>query len=193
MVLSMFLNSSTQTPDVFSKFVEPLRTPLSQNSCARKCHGISDEDWVYTGIKRVLGEEQTGRGFLQKLFYSSNLSIEISHFFETLKSSRRFKYIRETLTALLTLVEERCSVEDPFAAYEDLQLFDIHAGDGHIHRASAHDEYKDGVKYAVQHFYFLNLRTRALNHLGLADTESDPSRKKGKRSLLSVYIKYIFI
>lgn len=66
--------------------------------------------------------------------------------------------------------------DDPLGMYPILEEYDIYAGDGHYHAAACHDKKKSGKKYAVQHFYCVDLRTHALRHLTLADTTG--KRKK---------------
>jgi hypothetical protein len=53
----------------------------------------------------------------------------------------------------------------------ELSHYDLYAGDGHFHRAAAHDprDAKSGTKSATGHCFTLNLRTQALSHLTVAD------------------------
>ena len=53
--------------------------------------------------------------------------------------------------------------------FEALKKFDIYAGDGHWHRSASHDQRKDGKKWAVGHFYSLDLPSHAMGHLEMAD------------------------
>lgn len=79
-------------------------------------------------------------------------------------------------------LNERFASSNPELALNPLQLFsslddyDIYAGDGHYRAASTHEPKKDNKKYAIGHFYTLNLRTHMLTHLdGMLD---EPGRKK---------------
>jgi len=161
---------------VFSELVAPLEPIILNNPFSRVCADVSDREWTYLGLQRVLSEEKSGRGFLQRLFHSRDREIGTSLFFEGLKSERRLRFVRHTLEKLTQIVKVERKEFDPFAAYDDLEKFDLYAGDGHYHKASAHEVPIDGVKYATQHFYTLNLRTHDLNHLCLA--EYGPDRKK---------------
>jgi hypothetical protein len=94
---------------------------------------------------------------------------ETGHFFETLKSPRRLRLIAEVSAALA----RQLPVPDAalWESLPELAGFDLYAGDGHFHAAAVHDprDPSDGVKYAVGHFFALNLRTHALSHLAVAD------------------------
>ena len=109
----------------------------------------------------------TGRGFLQHYAPFFKELPSPGHFFETLKSPRRLKLCQE-LNELLC-GEVRRTLSDPLAKYEELKKFDIYAGDGHWHAAAAHDPLKQGRKWAVGHFYALNMRSHGLSHLETAD------------------------
>jgi hypothetical protein len=63
--------------------------------------------------------------------------------------------------------------KDPLAQFSELDDYDIFAGDGHYHTATAHDIRKTGKKYATQHFYAVDLRNHFLNHLTVADTSGN--------------------
>lgn len=67
--------------------------------------------------------------------------------------------------------------------YPCLDDYDIYAGDGHYHAAAVHDRAKDGKKYPVQHFYTLDLRTHALNHLTQADVSGNRKKEHDMRAL----------
>ncbi len=60
---------------------------------------------------------------------------------------------------------------------------DIYAGDGHYHAAAAHDPYKNGKKYPVQHFYALDLRSHALKQLTQADVSGKRKKEHDMRAL----------
>ena len=59
---------------------------------------------------------------------------------------------------------------------EALSKFDVYAGDGHYHKASVHERPVGGQRWAVAHFYALNLRTHAVTHLTGQDLQG--GRKK---------------
>ena len=157
------------TPNFAESFFAPARTHLDQAPSARVCPELSDDRWLLLGVRRVLEDRPTGRGFLQHLSAAGLEAPRTSHFFETLKSGRRRALIAEVSHGLARSLP--ALGVDFWGGVPELEGFEIHAGDGHFHAAAAHDmaAADDGVKYATGHFFSLNLRTHALAHLTAAD------------------------
>ncbi len=168
-------NNTTET--VFSKLFNPLTSLLAGCKNTRICSSLPDQEWIETGVTRVLSNESSGRSFLQKRFDAGLSLIKRSHFFESLKSTRRLRLCQEINTALLSQRKRYYHHSDPFKTYSTLDGYDIYAGDGHYHDAAAHDRRKQGKKYPVQHFYSINLRSKSLSHLTLADTSGQRKRE----------------
>jgi hypothetical protein len=162
---------------VFAKLIEPLDGLIDKSKLKRKCKTLSDQQWIKTGLLRILSQEISGRAFLQKLYDSGQTLLSRSLFFETLKSKRRLKLCQEINFAVSKGIAESESDKDPFAQFSELDGFDIYAGDGHYHSAAAHDVRKTGKKYPTQHFYAVDLRNHALTHLTLADTSGSRKRE----------------
>ena len=165
---------STTTPilaplSFTQQFFTPILTACTDAAHRRHCPELTDEAWLQLGVRRALEDRPSGRAFLQHLAASGLEAPETSHFFETLKSARRLGLVAEVSHA----VAARLPVLDPplGESLPELAAFDLYAGDGHFHGAAAHDRRDpgDGVKYAVGHFFTLNLRTHALTHLTVAD------------------------
>jgi hypothetical protein len=139
------------------------------SSYRRDCPELSDQSWLQLGVRRALEDQPSGRAFLQHLLTSGLDAPDTGHFFETLKSPRRLRLIADVSRALA----RQLPPPDPalWESLPELDGFDLYAGDGHFHGAAAHDrrDPSDGVKYAVGHFFCLNLRTHALSHLAVAD------------------------
>jgi hypothetical protein len=76
---------------VFEKWIQPLAGLIQRCHFKRKCNALPDQEWIETGLLRTLSQEPSGRAFLQKLFHSGRPILKRSHFFETLKSSRRLR------------------------------------------------------------------------------------------------------
>ena len=157
------------TPNFAESFFAPARTPLAQAPSARVCPELSDDQWLLLGVRRVLEDRPTGRGFLQHLMAADLEAPATSHFFETLKSARRLALIAEVSHGLARSLPALGA--DFWGGVPELDGFEIHAGDGHFHAAAAHDTpaADDGTKYATGHFFSLHLRTHALAHLTAAD------------------------
>lgn len=138
---------------------------------------MSDQQWIETGLLRVLSQEISGREFLQKTYDPGYMFLNCSLFFETLKSIRRLKLCQEINYAVSRGIAESDLNNDPFAQFSELEGFDIYAVDGHYHSAAAHDIRKTGKKYPTQHFCAVDLRNHALTHLTIADTIGNRKRE----------------
>lgn len=171
----------TDKQSLTNQFFAPALDALQNCEFTRRCPGLSDEQWTHMGIERALKECKTGRGFLQEwaMANSEEFSVEVSHFFETLKSARRLKLIAQInrLVAASMPTHRDCQIDE----LEDLAGVDIYAGDGHYHKTSTHELPIKGKKRAVGHFYTLNMRTHALTHLTGADHGA--GRKKGEHDM----------
>ena len=130
-------------------------------------------------MRRMLSLEPSGRGFLQELSDKTENSIETGHFFESLKSCRRLRLCTEFNKHLITAVDDKFKKADPYAEVKELQEFDIYSGDGHYHKAACFDKRKGSKqkKYAVQHFYSLNMRTHSMQHITLAETTGEKKKE----------------
>jgi hypothetical protein len=180
---------SLSSKTVFGKLTQPLTGLAQQCKHKRKCSVLTDQEWIETGLLRILSQEPSGRAFLQKLFDSGRSVLTRSLFFETLKSKRRLKLCREVSISLYEQMRINNRGADPFARLTALNEYDIYAGDGHYHAAAVHDVKKAGKKYPTQHFYSVDLRTHALKHLTLADTSGTRKREHDTRALKRLDIK----
>ncbi len=174
---------SPTSKTVFGKLIQPLTGLVQQCNHKRKCSALTDQEWIETGLLRILFQEPSGRAFLQKLFDSGRSVIKRSLFFETLKSKRRLKLCREVSLSLYEKMKINNRQADPFVRFAVLDKYDIYVGDGHYHAAASHDVKKSGKKYPTQHFYSVDLRTHALRHLTLADTSGIRKREHDTRAL----------
>lgn len=155
------------SPPAFEKFIEPLGDIVSRSDWRRECPRISDEDWICLGIQRTLKDVSSSRAFLQKLGFVQQEPFGHTLFFENLGSDRRLQLCDEVHAGVRDLANER--LVDALARIECLADFDVYAGDGHYHAASAHDKiHADGKKYPPGHFFALNLRTHTLHPLALS-------------------------
>lgn len=183
-VAKIFMTTLSHTSKtVFGKLTQPLNGLVDRCKSKRNCKTLSDQQWIQTGILRTLSQESSGRAFIQKLLDIGQIFIKRSHFFETLKSRRRFNLVQEVNLALYDKLKTQAYHRDPFAEFAELDDYDIHAGDGHYHAAAAHDIKKSNKKIPIQHFYSVNLRTGGLNHLTLADTSGTRKREHDMRAL----------
>ena len=151
------------------RFFAPLLDSLTHAKNQRDCPELTNSQWLHLGVRRALEDQPSGRAFLQHLASSGVEAPELSHFFESLKSPRRLALVAELSHGLARSLH--ALKKDCWKCVPELAGFDVYAGDGHFHAAAAHDprDASDGVKYAVGHFFSLNLRTHALAHLSVAD------------------------
>lgn len=141
----------------------------------RQCPALSDLDWLIYGVLRVLQQVTSGRDFLQHLSGQLDQDLERSHYFETLKSSRRLAFIQQAAGSVRQTMQEQ--MPDALAGVAELADFAVFAGDAHWHEHATHDPAKwrcsgedsTKTKFAVGHLYGINLRTRALCHLAHCD------------------------
>ena len=131
-------------------------------------------------------EATTRRGFLQQHGCFFDNPLDCGLFFGTLKSSRRLNLCQEFNENLCDHVAG--TLPDPLATFEELKSFDVYAGDGHWHGAAAHDKPREGRKWAVEHFYTLNMRSHGMKHLEMAD-EMERKHEHDMRALKRQTIK----
>lgn len=178
---------SSQT--VFGKLIQPFLDLIGQCNHKRKCNVLGDQEWIETGLQRILSHEPSGRAFLQKLFDTGKSGIKRSHFFETLKSKRRLRFCREAGFLLFQKMKQHSRQLSQFSSLDVLDGYDVYAGDGHYHKAATHDTKKSGKKHPTQHFYCVDLRSHALRHLTLADTSGTRKREHDTRALKRLNIE----
>ncbi len=133
---------------LFERFIQPLLDLVPGACWGRDCPRIKDEDWLSIGVQRVLKDVPSSRAFLQKLGFGQGEPFGHTVFFENLQSDRRLQLCDEMHAKLCHLANGALS--DALAEVECLAGFDLYAGDGHYHAASAHDKiHDDGKKYPL--------------------------------------------
>ena len=164
------LLGATHPASTFARsFFAPQLALLADAENGRACPELSDEDWLRLGVRRAIEDHPSGRAFLQHLALGGADAPAHSHFFETLKSTRRLALVAEVSNGLAGGLPALPG--DWWGCVPELANFDVYAGDGHFHAAAAHDprDAQDGCKDALGHFFSLNLRSHALAHLTVAD------------------------
>lgn len=168
------MHQKEETLSLLDKLISPLKALMEESGKRRNCPALEDKAWIRTGLLRVLSSEPGGRGFLQQLTDQLSTVIPHSSFFKTRESKRRLAFcqsLNETFAR-----DYGSPAEDPLSGFESLEKYDLYAGDGHYRMAGTHDKYIDEKKYAVGHFYTLNLRSNMLTHLD--SMVEEPGRKK---------------
>ena len=186
--------ASPASTSIGTEIFEPLLLGVETVPSYRKCIKCRDEEWLKLGVWRCLAEQLSGRAFLQSNALSFSDIPDVVAYFDSLSSKRRLAFLQEASDALYARLARSSKVTDPFAVHPELDDFDVFAGDGHYHEAAAHDprvlsakdllpkppsvksnpmnrkrEEPEGIKYAVGHFFALNLRNQLMRHLVVAD------------------------
>ena len=70
-VAKIFMTSKNSTSKtVFAKLIKPLNGLINQCKSKRTCKVLSDQQWIETGLLRILLQESSGRAFVQKIYDS---------------------------------------------------------------------------------------------------------------------------
>ena len=166
---------------VGAHFFQPLDDVWPKLTSSRVCNELPDLDFIRLGVARVLSQAKSGRDFLQSHANFGGKPVAVNHFFETIKSPRRLSICSEVNGLLVDVVNVKCS--DPFLEFPELNSYDLYAGDGHSHKAAAHDEVKGSCKQPLNHFIILNLRSRALHYFALGDAGGVRKREHDMRAI----------
>jgi len=151
------------------RFLAPLEAILPKLTSTRACPELPDSDWLALGVLRVLHAVPSGRGFLQEIGPGLDNCPDVGRFFDALRSERRLALCSEADALLAASLSE--VLPDALAGVPELDGFDVYAGDGHWHRAAAHDRrpFPDAPKSSCGHFYALDMRRDMLRHICGAD------------------------
>lgn len=161
----MRISSSSTT--VTEAFFQPLDGLAAACSAARPCPIFSDHAFLQLGVYRVLESSRSGRAFLQEHGSRFEFAPQAGNYFAALHSSRRAELVAQGNERLVTTANG--TLHDRLAEIPELARYECFAGDGHWHKAAAHDPRHEGSTMAVGHFYSLNLRTHTLRHLTAAE------------------------
>lgn len=148
-------------------FFEPLQRAEANVSLRFPCREFPDWDWLLMGVSRVLEASPSGRGFLQEHGPRFENNPTLANYFTSFRSERRRDVAHQVNRTLVAEVNER--LPDRLAEIPELDNYACFACDGHWHKAAVHDPRHDGQKMAVGHFYSINLRSHALDHLAAGE------------------------
>ena len=80
---------------VFAQFISPLAAFLANADHQYTWHQIPDSEWIYAGLHRVLADHRSGCAFLQDRALRDDFQFKKSHYFQSLKSTRRQIHLAE--------------------------------------------------------------------------------------------------
>jgi hypothetical protein len=128
----------------------------------RSCPGLEDEQLVRLGIRRVLGNHDSGRDWLQFLRDRGVAEVPRSTFFEALQSPRRLRMLQETAAGLQQVAAGQIADSgiDWLRDFPELAGCEVLAADGHVIEHASHAQ-KDAAErnVPVGTIYALDLRT----------------------------------
>ena len=161
---------------VRSRFLAPLDAALKAANSGRNCPNVSDRGYVVSGVCRVLGQEPSGRGWVQHVRMAWNFGLTVNTFFKALRSERRLNLVEEADAHVRGQADRQCAESklDPLAEHKELDGFSVYASDGHYEAASPHTPAVGGEVQPQGFFFSVSLRTHALSLLDIAR----PKRKK---------------
>lgn len=151
------------------RFFAPVLLALSQSCNRRHCPEFTDEQFIESGIGRVIGFAQSGRDWVQRMQMWMNSRLSVSNFFQSLKSTRRLQLLNEVSENVRQQVDATLpETLDPLAPYPELKGFAIYASDGHYEQPGSHTSEENEKGEAVGYFFSLNLRSHSLTLLDIA-------------------------
>lgn len=166
-------------PHLSDTFFSPLYAALPRAHQRRDCPSLPDADWLRFCVERVIHQEASGRGFLQRLSDRNDRSVASSTYFDANATARRLRLVREVAELVGDDWDRRAAQAeiDPFDALACLANYELFAGDGHYLAAATHDQAIDGKRRAVGHFFGMNLRTMRLFSMAMADQSAGRKRE----------------
>ena len=154
---------------VRDRFFAPIYDALGVSDTTRDCPNFTDQQFLESGVGRVIQNTESGRDWVQHLQTLFEMDVSVGNFFMALKSERRLSLTTDVASHVRIQLDKLASSEndDPLASHPELDGFAIYASDGHTHSASAHEKLIVDKKRSVTHIYSLNLRSHSLAPLAL--------------------------
>ncbi len=106
---------------VNSRFHAPLETALAASIFTRNCPEFTDDEFLQSGVGRVIDDSFTGRAWVQKLQQLACMCLSVSNFFKALGSQRRLNMLGEVSAHVRMQLDSVCdSRHDPLAVHPEL-------------------------------------------------------------------------
>jgi hypothetical protein len=163
MTISGSISNSKLTIDEL--LFQPIDQVFDFLSNRRHCPVLDDLSWLRMGIRRVLDEEGSGRGFLQVNCVRFKKLPTVRNYFHSLCSPRRMDLTNELNLKVLELAKS--IFNDRLADLTELDKYEVYSMDGHWHRGATHGPNSAGSKVSTGHFYALDMRRHLLRDLGV--------------------------
>jgi len=164
-MISFFQNSQTLSQSILtmiSKSYQAAKKEDRHKIIFRNCPAISDSDFFFLCIRRVIGKYDSGRDFLQDLNEDLQENYSRSNFFDSLRSTRRTQSMIQIFQHSFDLFEKQAQISciDYLSEFPELNDYSVFSGDGHFISHSTHTIPTKGAKtYAAGSIYIQNIRT----------------------------------
>ena len=154
-----------------------LRNSLGYSRSTRFCQKLSDLDYLYLHLQRVLGVYSSGREYLQERNESGDhKEIARATYFGSLHSTRRSRMARESANGVYRMIgkELQNTGVDHLKKFSELNEYEIISFDGHYrtHACHASKDSKDRYR-AVGGIYGMNMRNGLIQSLVTTDFETN--------------------
>lgn len=177
--------NKTSDPSLYATLLQPLVSAAAVAHHHRSCPSLPDAEWLTCCVNRALHQEPSGRAFLQRLSDRDDREMASSTYFDANATARRLRLLKEVSDSVGDNWDTQAHAAglDPFANVSCLSSYAIFAGDGHYLEAATHDKPIDGTRYAVGHFFGLDLRTHRMFSMAVAESGGTRKREHDMRAL----------
>lgn len=155
----------------------------------RNCSSLSDEQFINSGITRIISQNKTGREFLQRSEEEFDIQIPRSTFSDAMHSLRRLDLIRQVSSLSYESLNRQLHADnvDYLHEFKEIDGYDLFSVDGHFIEHSSHTQRNSkGKLYASGNLYALNMRSGLMQHFACV---SDGSEKNHEMPIFRERIK----
>ena len=142
----------------------------------RSCSSFSDEQFVSSGITRIISQNKSGGEFLQKSEETFNIQIPRATFSDAMHSSRRLGLIRQVSSLNYKSLDQELTSDkiDYLDEFKEIDGYEVHSADGHYIEHCSHTQRDSkGKLYASGNLYALNMRNGLMQHFAYVSNGSE--------------------
>ena len=130
---------TTPIDSVRCRFFHPVEEALRDLSSTRSCPKFSDEEFIASGIGRVVADVRSGRDWVQQLRMWMDSRLTVANFFNSLGSQRRLSLVADVARHVRLQIDRHLPLAlDPLAQHSELNGYAVYGSDGHYEALSAH-------------------------------------------------------
>ena len=105
---------------VESEFHRPMLEALEVCDGRRDCPGLSDEDFLKSGVGRCITDVRSGHDWIQYAGQIMGLNLTVGRFFDSLKSLRRLNLLSRVCDIVCSKADAEAPVQhDPFSDHNE--------------------------------------------------------------------------